>query len=136
MLTEKMYVRCPADKESISDPRVFVCGQIIKVDDFKKTVRVRIYDPLNYLAFFEDLPKGVIELPKAMVQHCSFFLGSTVYVNNKPCKVLSYLKAKDGFYYYYLQVKMPFAQKNVWNYLYYSSELDYGAHLFVIEFHL
>ena len=103
MLTEKMYVRCPADKESISDPRVFVCGQIIKVDDFKKTVRVRIYDPLNYLAFFEDLPKGVIELPKAMVQHCSFFLGSTVYVNNKPCKVLSYLKAKDGFFYYYLQ---------------------------------
>ena len=38
MLIEKMYVRCPADKESMSDPRVFVCGQITKVDSFKKTV--------------------------------------------------------------------------------------------------
>ena len=41
MLIEKMYVRCPADKESISDPRIFVCGQITKVDSFKKTVRVK-----------------------------------------------------------------------------------------------
>ena len=38
MLIEKMYVRCPADKESMTDPRVFVCGQITKVDSFKKTV--------------------------------------------------------------------------------------------------
>lgn len=48
MLVEKMYVRCPADKESMTDPRVFVCGQITKVDQFKKTVKVRIYDPLSY----------------------------------------------------------------------------------------
>ena len=41
MLIEKMYVRCPADKESMTDPRVFVCGQITKVDSFKKTVHAR-----------------------------------------------------------------------------------------------
>ena len=103
MLIEKMYVRCPADKESISDPRVFVCGQITKVDSFKKTVRVKIYDPLSYLVFFENLPKGEIELPESMVQRCTFFLGSVVFVKNHQCKVLSCVRAKDNFYYYYLQ---------------------------------
>ena len=88
MLIEKMYVRCPADKESVSDPRVFVCGQITKVDSFKKTVRVRIYDPFSYLLFFEDLPKGEIELPDNMVQRCTFFLGSVVYSRTRQCKVL------------------------------------------------
>ena len=29
MLKTKMYVRCPADKESIYEPRVFICGQVI-----------------------------------------------------------------------------------------------------------
>ena len=103
MLIEKMYVRCPADKESMTDPRVFVCGQITKVDSFKKTVHVKIYDPFSYLMFFENLPKGEIELPESMVQHCTFFLGSIVLANKRQCKVLSCVKAKDGFFYYYLQ---------------------------------
>lgn len=103
MLIEKMYVRCPADKESVSDPRVFVCGQITKVDGFKKTVRVRIYDPFSYLQFFEDLPRGEIEIPDNMVQRCIFFLGSVVCFRKRRCKVLSFVRAKDYFYYYYLQ---------------------------------
>lgn len=103
MLMEKMYVRCPADKESMSDPRVFVCGQVVKNDKFKKTVRVKIYDPCSYLVFFEDLPRGEIELPESMVQRCTFFLGSVVFIKNHQCKVLSCMRAKDDFYYYYLQ---------------------------------
>lgn len=103
MLIEKMYVRCPADKESMSDPRIFVCGQVTQVDSFKKMVRVKIHDPLSYLVFFEDLPKGEIELPESMVQRCTFFLGSVVFVRNHQCKVLSCERAKDDFYYYYLQ---------------------------------
>ena len=103
MLIEKMYVRCPADKESVSDPRVFVCGQVTKIDSFKKTVRVRIYDPFSCLMFFEDIPKGEIELPESMVHRCTFFLGSIVCIKNRQCKILSCIKAKDDFYYYYLQ---------------------------------
>lgn len=103
MLIEKMYVRCPADKESVTDPRVFVCGQITKVDGFKKTVRVRVYDPFSYLLFFEDIPKGEIEIPASMVQRCTFFLGTVVLAKNHQCKVLSCVRAKDDFYYYYLQ---------------------------------
>lgn len=103
MLIERMYVRCPVDKESVSDPRVFVCGQITKVDSFKKTVKIKIFDPFSYLIFFENLPKGEIEVPEGMVQHCSFFVDSIVFARNRPCKILSCVKAKDGFYCYYLQ---------------------------------
>ena len=98
-----MYVRCPADSESFTDPRVFICGQITKIDNFKKTVRVKIHDPYSYLVFFENLPKGEIEIPESMVQRCTFFIGSIVFANKSPCKVLSCKKTKTGFYYYYLQ---------------------------------
>ena len=103
MLKEKMYVRCPADKESISDPRVFVCGQVLKVDGFKKTVRVKIFDPFTHLLFFEDLPRGEIEITESLAQHCTFFLSSFVFVRNRQCKGLSSTKKDDGYYYYYLQ---------------------------------
>ena len=98
-----MYVRCPADKENMAEPRVFICGQITKVDEFKKTVVIKIHDPFDYLLFFEDLPKGTIELPQGNVDRCNFFMESTVVYDRERCKVLSFQKAKDGYYYYYIQ---------------------------------
>lgn len=98
-----MYVRCPADLESLTDPRVFVCGQVMAVDSFKKTVKIRVYDPFGYLQFFEDLPRGEFELPEGMVQHCSFFVGSVVIFNKQPYKVLSCKLENDGFFYYFIQ---------------------------------
>ena len=76
MLSAGMYVRCPADKENMAEPRVFICGQITKVDEFKKTVVIKIHDPFDYLLFFEDLPKGTIELPQGNVDRCNFFMES------------------------------------------------------------
>ena len=105
MLSERMYVRCPADRESASDPRVFLCGQITKIDSFKKTVIVKIHDPFQYLLFFEDMPKGLIEVPSSAVDHCSLFIGSEVVVNGEVCTILSKQQLKDGFFYYYVQTK-------------------------------
>ncbi|SMC62035.1 SNF2-related protein [Papillibacter cinnamivorans] len=104
MLSEKMYVRCPADLESKTDPRVFVCGQIIRIDEFKKTLTVKIHDPFEFLLFFEDIPRGTIELPINLVDHCSMFIGSDVVVKGEICKVLTEQRSKDGFYYYYVQI--------------------------------
>ncbi len=104
MLKEKMYVRCPADKDNYNEPRVFVCGQITKVDEFEKTVSVKINDPFDYLMFFDDLPKGVIKLPIGSVDRCTFFIGSIVVVKGKYCTVLSCKKVKDDFFYYYVQI--------------------------------
>ena len=96
MLSTGMYVRCLADKENMAEPRVFICGQITKVDEFKKTVVVKIHDPFDYLLFFEDLPKGIIEVPQGSVDRCNFFIESTVVYNHERCKILSSQKAKDG----------------------------------------
>ena len=104
MFSEKMYVRCPADLESMTDPRVFVCGQITKIDDFKKTLTVKIHDPFKYLLFFEDLPHGTIEVPMSLVEHCSMFIGTEIICKNEVCKVLALQTSKDGYFYYYVQV--------------------------------
>lgn len=103
MLKIKMYVRCPADKESIYEPRVFVCGQVTNIDEFKKTVSVKIHDPFGYLMFFEDLPRGIIELPMGSVDRCSLFVGSVVVIKGDNYKVLSCQKVKDDYYNYYVQ---------------------------------
>ena len=104
MLSEKMYVRCPADQESVTDPRIFVCGQITKINHFKKTVTVIIHDPFKYLLFFENMPKGLIEVPISVADHCSLFRGSEVVVNGEVCSILSGQNSKkDEFYYYYVQ---------------------------------
>lgn len=98
MLKTKMYVRCPADQENIYEPRVFVCGQIINIDEFKRTVSVKVHDPFGHLLFFEDLPKGIIELPLGSVDRCSFFIGSIVVYKGSSYKVLSCQKCKDDYY--------------------------------------
>lgn len=98
-----MYVRCPADQESMYEPRIFVCGQIINIDEFKRTVSVKVHDPFGHLLFFEDLPKGVIELPLGSVDRCSFFIGSIVVYKGSSYKVLSCQKCKDDYYKYYIQ---------------------------------
>lgn len=111
MLSEKMYVRCPVDLESVTDPRIFICGQITKIDEFKKTVIVKIHDPFNCLMFFENLPRGLIEIPLSAVEHCSIFIGSKVIVNGEPSIVLSKQKGPDNFYEYHIQTVKD---KSIW----------------------
>ena len=103
MLNTKMYIRCPADKENVNEPRIFVCGQIIKVDEFKRTVSVKIHDPFGYLPYFEDLPKGTIELSDGSVDRCRLFIGSIVVYKNTNHKILSCQKSTNEYYYYYVQ---------------------------------
>ena len=105
MLEKRMYVRFPADAESISDPRVFMCGQIADIDEFKKTVTVKIHDPFEYLQFFENYPKNKVELPIQAVDHCGIFIGSDVIVHGKICTVRTRQKARDGYFTYYVQDK-------------------------------
>lgn len=103
MLTEKMYVRCPADKSNKTDPRVFVCGQIIAIDDFKKTVRVIVHDPFGLSAFFEDIAVGEQEFPQSSVEHCSLFDGSAILYKKELFHIISHRQTKEEFYVYWLQ---------------------------------
>lgn len=103
MLTSGMYVRCPADREHLFEPRTFICGQIIAIDNHSRTVKVKIHDPFNFRLFFEELPSGIVEFPEDSVHHCSMFIGTDVIWRGTICKVLTRQTMKNGQYCYYLQ---------------------------------
>lgn len=98
-----MYVRCPADSESQRDPRVFVCGQILSLDEETRTVKVKIHDPYNLVAMFENLPHGIVEFPVSSVSRCSLFIGSSVVHQGQNCHVLTARLNSSGFYEYFIQ---------------------------------
>ncbi|BBH26274.1 hypothetical protein SG0102_12080 [Intestinibaculum porci] len=106
-MKSKMYVRCPADYEDELHPRIFVCAQILAVDDFAETVTVKIHDPSGYLEYFDELPSDIQVYPKSQVNRCTFFNNSEVFVGKKAYDVICKKKEKDeeGYYYYYLQNK-------------------------------
>ena len=56
MLLERMYVRCPIDHDMIN-PRDFLMGQIVKIDNFADTVEVVFNDPFNYRVYYDSFPK-------------------------------------------------------------------------------
>ena len=103
MFKINMYVRCPADIESVTDPRVFVCGQITAISEFQNTLTVSIHDPFKDLVFFEELPRGTLVVPIDSAERCRLFIGSEVVYKDEQCKVLADQKREDGYYDYYLQ---------------------------------
>lgn len=98
-----MYVRCPADSESRRDPRVFVCGQIISVNEEGRTARVEIHDPYSLASMFDNLPHGVIEYSFGSLSRCTLFLGSRVKYEESDCKIIAAQQDEFGFYDYYVQ---------------------------------
>jgi ATP-dependent helicase HepA len=104
MLKEGMYVRCPADVEDMINPRMFVCGQIVMLDELSQKLRVKIYDPFDNLKFFESLPQGLVEYSFDEVEHCNFFVHSKVLYKGEAATVISHRKKKTEFYEYYLQI--------------------------------
>ena len=42
MISEKMYVRISSDFEDSSNPRIFICGQVISIDNFTETAMIKI----------------------------------------------------------------------------------------------
>ena len=112
MLGEKMYVRCPADPQSVINPRVFVCGQIVKIDNFKKTVVVKIYDPFNYRLYFQSLPEGKFEYPADTVKHCMLFIGTNVLYEKRVCRIIAVQKVDSGYYFYHIQLSAYYVKVN------------------------
>ena len=105
MLSEGMYVRCPADPESTADPRMFLCGQVVGIDRFAKTITVEVYDPFSYGQLFEYVQQASRTLPMRAAVHCSLFVGTAVMVGDEMCTILSARRAQDDFYLYDVQTE-------------------------------
>lgn len=96
-----MYVRCPIDHDMIN-PRDFLMGQIVKIDNFAETVEVVFNDPFNYRVYYDSFPKSA-PLPTSMVQRCQFFVGSIVIYEKEKYKVVACVKKKESYYDYYIE---------------------------------
>ena len=105
MLARGMYVRCPADRESVTDPRVFICAQVTQADEFEGVVRVDVHDPFHLTLFFDELPKGSLLFPIDSVCRCTLFIGSEVMLGNEVFEILGVKEDADGYHRYYLQGK-------------------------------
>ena len=68
MFEKGMYVRCPMDE--LDNPRSFISGQIIKVNEFAEIVKVKFHDPFQFKAYYETIPETA-EFDYEHVNRCS-----------------------------------------------------------------
>ena len=60
LLERGMYIRCPIAE--FDDPRNFIIGRIIQVNDFTENVTVAFLDPFGFRNYYENIPEKA-ELP-------------------------------------------------------------------------
>ena len=97
-----MYVRCPADYENSIDPRIFITGKIVKVDEISKSLSVIFEDPYKARDFYEMFPKeGIYSFDQ--IERCMAFRGSKVKYCKEDYEVLESSRDTQGWVYYYLQ---------------------------------
>lgn len=98
-MKEKMYVRCPIDE--LINPREFICGQIVSIDEFDDSVVVNFQDPFNFKDYYDNIPKTEV-YRLSNVSRCVAYKESFVEYEGEKYVVLSY-ELRDEWYYYYLQ---------------------------------
>ena len=101
MLLERMYVRCPIDRDMIN-PRDFLMGQVVKIDSFADTVKVVFRDPFDYRKYYDGFPESA-PLPTSLVQRCQFFNGSIVLYAKEKYRVIACVKDIEEYYSYYIE---------------------------------
>lgn len=104
MISEKMYVRIASDFEDSNNPRIFICGQVISIDNFTETAMIKIHDPFNNLQYFPDLKSGVIEEQLTKLNHCVLFDGTRVIYKRNECEIISHVVGKQNYFWYYIQI--------------------------------
>lgn len=99
---EKMYVRCPFDREQPRIPRDFLTAQIIEIDEIAGTAKVQCRDPFNFRAYYDSVPTDPFECALKLLSRVSIYEGSTVSYKKENYTVLS-TTLEDGWYSYYIQ---------------------------------
>ena len=102
-LKTNVYVRCPIlDREYIFDPRDFIVGRIVSIDEYAEQLTVRFFDPFGYRAYYDDIPK---EHPYAisMVNRCELLKGTKIKHKGKAGKIICVESKDDDEYRYFVQ---------------------------------
>lgn len=99
MLKTGMYVRCSIDTEYPNEPRDFISGKILEINEFAETAKVIFYDLLGLKKYYQ-VPR-TLEFPLTKLCHCKIINGSLAEYYGELYRVIQFIKDKD-FYYYYL----------------------------------
>ena len=101
MLKAQMYVRCSIDQEYPDEPRDFITGKIVRINDFAETAEIEFHD-LNGLNEYYNTPEDM-EMPLHRLKHCRIQKNVLVGYNGAVCRIVESCGEDDeGFYCYYI----------------------------------
>lgn len=103
-LKTDIYVRCPIpDGDNLLDPRDFVIGRIVSIDEYAEQLTVRFFDPFGYRAYYDDIPKEHT-YAISMVNRCELLKGTKIKCKGKAGKIICMESKDDDEYRYFVQV--------------------------------
>lgn len=94
-----VYVRFPYDFEFQSDPREFLMGQIVSINELKGTALVETKDPFGYKMYYEHI-QDEYEIDISKLERCTSGTDVHVKYNSRDCIVLSSEMTSDKYTYY------------------------------------
>ena len=65
-----MYVRCSIDVEHPNEPRDFISGRIVEINDFSEVAKVEFFDLLNLRKYYNVPQTLEFPLSKLMKLFC------------------------------------------------------------------
>lgn len=97
------YVRCIIDEDNMN-PREFLMGKIIKINNELEEIAVRFYDIYDKNKFFKHIPQTRIYF-KNEVERCNIRDGAmAIFKDQFACRIIGKGKSDDkGFYTYYVE---------------------------------
>lgn len=105
-----MYVRCSIDTEDPNEPRDFISGKILEINEFAETAKVMFYDILGLRKYYQV--SQTLEFPLSKLCHCKINNGSLAKYNDELYRVIQFIKDKnEDFIYYYLATDAGFVIK-------------------------
>lgn len=101
MLKTGMYVRCSIDTEHPDEPRDFISGRIVEINDFSEIAKVMFFDFLGLKKYYQ-VPE-IFEFPLSKIYHCRLNNGSMAEYKGSKYHIIQHINDKnDDFVYYYL----------------------------------
>ena len=94
-----MYVRCSIDVEDPNEPRDFITGKLIEINDFSETAKVQFIDLLELKKYYK-VP-DVLDFPFSKIHHCRISNGSLVVYNKTGYHIIQCIIDKTEPYLYY-----------------------------------
>lgn len=94
MIKTGMYVRCSIDIENPSEPRDFISGRIVRINEFAETAKVEFFDLLGLKKYYQ-IPE-MMEFPLSKLQHCRISNGSLAECSGNMYHVIQYSEDDGG----------------------------------------